>query len=106
MLPKDVLTGSLTSARKRNASIRAMFRVMDLVPFGWCTDLFRMSGQEVDHESCDLVDLLIQCEVAGVNQMNLGVRQVTLVSLRARRDEGGIITPPDNQRRRLVLAQP
>ena len=65
-----------------------------------------MPGQEVEHETSDLIDLLIECEVAGVNQMNLGIRQVPLVSFRARGDEGGIITAPDNQRRWLVFAQP
>src|SRR5882757_9888811 len=63
-------------------------------------------GQEAENETRDLVVLLVEGEMAGVKQVQFGVRQITLVCLRSRSDERGIIPPPDHQGRRLVLAQP
>src|SRR6188768_1017947 len=62
--------------------------------------------QESEHQRGDLVVLLIPREMAGLEQMYLGGRHVTLVRLAAWADERGIVLAPDHEGRRLVLAQP
>jgi hypothetical protein len=54
-----------------------------------------MFGQERKNETRDLVVFLIQGEMAGVEQVDFGIRQVALECLRAGRDERGIIPPPN-----------
>jgi hypothetical protein len=39
-----------------------------------------MPFEEVDRESRDLIDLFVECKVAGVEQVDLGVRHVALES--------------------------
>ena len=46
-----------------------------------------MLGQELNHERCDFIDLLVECEMTCVEEMNFGVGDVTLVGLGAGRDE-------------------
>src|ERR1700730_13644488 len=71
------------------------------------TDLsVRVSGQEGENEPCSLVVLLIQSEMASIEQMDLGIWQIALESLCPRSNERGIVPSPDHQSRRLVLAQP
>ncbi len=65
-----------------------------------------MFGQERKNKTRDLVVLLVQGEMAGVEQMDFGIRQIALERLRAGSDERGIVPPPDHQNRGLVLAQP
>jgi hypothetical protein len=71
------------------------------------TDLsVRVSGQESENEPRNLVILLIQSEMAGIEQMDLGIWQIALESLCPRSNERGIVPSPDHQSRRLVFAQP
>jgi len=44
--------------------------------------------------------------MAGIEQVDFGIRQIALERLRTRRDGRGIVSPPDDQNGRLVLAQP
>src|ERR1700722_15493577 len=65
-----------------------------------------MFGQECEYKARDFVVFLIQGEMAGVELMDFGIRQVALERRAAGRDERGIVPPPNHQGRRLVLAQP
>ena len=65
-----------------------------------------MFGQERENETRDLVVLLVQGEVAGVEQVDFGIRKIALERLRAVSDERGIVPPPDYQSRRLMFKQP
>src|SRR5271163_4488279 len=65
-----------------------------------------MFGQERKNETRDLVVLLVQGEMAGVEQVDFGVRKIALEGLPTRSDERGVVPPPDHQSRWLVLAQP
>ena len=65
-----------------------------------------MFGQERKNETRDFVVLLVQGEMAGVEQMDFGIRKIALERLRTGSDERRIVSPPDYQNRRLVLAQP
>ena len=65
-----------------------------------------MFGQERENKTRDVVVLLVQGEMAGVEQVNFAIRQIALERLRTGSDERGIVPPPDHQNRRLVLAQP
>jgi len=49
-----------------------------------------MFGQERKNETRDLVVLLVQGEVAGVEQVDLGVRKIALERLRTGSDERGV----------------
>jgi len=63
-----------------------------------------MFGQERKNETRDLVVLLVQGEVAGVEQVDFGVRKIALERLRTGSDERGIVPPPDHKNRWPVLA--
>jgi hypothetical protein len=62
-----------------------------------CTDRSNgMFGQERENETRNVVVFLVQGEMAGVEQMDFGVRQIALERLRTRSDERGIVPPPDH----------
>ena len=63
-------------------------------------------GQERKNKTRDLVVLLVQGEMAGVEEMDLGVRQVALERFAAWTNERRIVPPPDYQGRWPVLTQP
>lgn len=65
-----------------------------------------MARHEIEEKASNFVVLLVQGEVASVEQMNFRIGQVGAESRRTRRDEGRIVSTPDDQRRRLVVAQP
>jgi hypothetical protein len=65
-----------------------------------------MFGQERKNETRDVVILLVQGEMAGVEQVDLAIRQVALERLRTGSDERGIVPPPDHKNWWPVLAQP
>src|SRR6185312_14024816 len=65
-----------------------------------------VASQEVDHQARDLIDLLIESEVPGIEQVELGVGHIALISLGSGNDEGGIVTAPHHERWRCVLAKP
>ena len=77
-----------------------------IVQSGACGLSDRVFGQERENETRDLVVHLIQSEMASVEQMDFGVRQIALESLCPRSNERRIVPSPDHQGRRLVLAQP
>ena len=62
--------------------------------------------QERGHQTCDLIVLLVEREMAGLEQMYFSIRQIALVRLCPRGDKRGIVPSPDHQGRRLVLPQP
>ena len=61
-------------------------------------------SQEFENETRDFVVLLVQSEMAGVEQMDLSIRQIASERLSPCRDERGIVPSPDHQGRRFVLA--
>src|SRR5260370_29852166 len=65
-----------------------------------------MFGQERENKTRDVVVLLVQGKMAGVEQVDFGIRQTALERLRTGSDERGIVPPPDHQNRGLVLTQP
>ena len=62
-------------------------------------------AEEVPHQLGDLVAVLLEGEVPGVEQVKLQVLQVALVGLGAGGREDLVVLSPDDQRRRLVLAE-
>jgi hypothetical protein len=60
----------------------------------------RVFGQERENETRDLVVLLIQSEMASVEKMDFGVRQIALESLCPRSNKRRIIPTPGHQSRR------
>ena len=64
-----------------------------------------MLGKERKNKTRDLVVLLVQGEMASVEQVDFGIRQIALERLRTGSDERGIVPPPDHQNRGLVLTQ-
>src|ERR1700692_3067785 len=54
----------------------------------------------------DLICSGVQCEMTGVENVNLGVRNILPVALRLAEVEGEVILTPDHQQLRLLLAHP
>ena len=65
-----------------------------------------MFGQERKDETRNFVVFLVQGEMAGVEQVDLGIRKIALERLRTGSDERGIVPPPDYQSRWLMFTQP
>ncbi len=61
--------------------------------------------QERANVAGDYLEILLESEVARVKEMELKVLQVSLVGLSARRGKDLVLGSPDDQRRRLMLAQ-
>src|ERR1700747_3199866 len=53
----------------------------------------------------DFVAVRLERKVTGVEETHFGVRNVALERLRTRRQEEGVVPPPNCQKRRLVLAE-
>src|SRR6185503_17861869 len=66
--------------------------------------LYRAIQEFVDARA-DFMDVRFEREVAGVEELDLGLRQVALVGLGAGRDEEGIVAAPDGEQRRLALPE-
>ena len=62
---------------------------------GSATSTASVFGQERENESRDLVVLLIQSEMASVEQMDFGVRQIALESLCPRSNRRDALAPPN-----------
>jgi hypothetical protein len=58
------------------------------------------------NERGDLIDLFVQREVSGVEDMNFRRGYISLVGRCAAEGERRIILAPDHQYRRFILAQP
>src|ERR1700722_5574749 len=65
-----------------------------------------MLGQERENKTRDFVVLLVQGEMAGIEQVDFGIRQIVLERLSPGGDERGIITTPDHQSWWLAFTQP
>jgi hypothetical protein len=61
--------------------------------------------QEVADQRNDFIGLVIQCEVAGVDKMKFHLGQVALVRMRSIGWKNLVVLAPDNQRRRLAIAE-
>src|SRR5262245_4984707 len=64
-----------------------------------------MLSEELPHLSCNFSGMCFQREMAGVVEMNLRLRLISLERLEARRQEEGIVLPPNGQQRRTSLAE-
>ena len=62
--------------------------------------------QKSPHKRCDLVDLLVEREVPGIEDMKLRAWNLALIGEGSGDRKGGIIPAPDNEHRRLMLAHP
>src|SRR5215510_11182015 len=62
-------------------------------------------GQEIDDGCPNLTGVGLQREMAGVEQMDLGMRGVAPKRLGASRQEERIVPPPDGEHRRAVRAE-
>ena len=60
-----------------------------------------MFGQERKNKTRDLVVLLVQGEMADVEQMDFAIRQIALERLRTGSDERGIVPPRESPPRRV-----
>src|SRR5262249_56594102 len=63
------------------------------------------SGKKIADQRDDLVGLVLQREMAGVEEVELGVAKVALVRVRTVGGEDRVVLAPDDQRRRPVLAE-
>ena len=61
--------------------------------------------EEVAHEPRDLLAFVFEREVAGIEQVQLGFGQVAQVGVCAVGGEDLVVLAPDDQRRRLALAE-
>src|SRR6267378_8363890 len=61
--------------------------------------------EEIADQGDHLVGLVLQGEVAGVEEMKFHVREVTLVWMGAIDREDLVVLAPDDQRRRLAFAE-
>ena len=71
---------------------------------------FRSGGsyirlEKVPHGGCNLYDMRLCCEMAGVKELNLCVREIHSKSLGARREKKRIVLAPDRKQRWLRLAE-
>ena len=65
-----------------------------------------MASHELEDQARDLVSVLVEREVAGVQQMDFGIGWISRERLGAERSEGRIVCAPGHQCGRLVIAQP
>jgi hypothetical protein len=64
-----------------------------------------LPGKEIADQRDDLVGLVLQDEMAGVEEVQVGVGQVALVGMRTVGGEDLVVLAPDDQRGRAVLAE-
>jgi len=55
-----------------------------------------MFGQEREDKTRDVVVLLVKGKMAGIEQMDFGVRHIALERIRTGSDERGIVPPTDD----------
>lgn len=55
--------------------------------------------------TCDHVTIFFECKVSGIEQMKFQVLQVSFVRMRSICWEDKVVLAPNNQRRRLMLAE-
>src|SRR6516164_368448 len=64
-----------------------------------------MAGQELADRRADFAGVGFEREVAGIEEVDFSVGQVTLEGFGARRNEERIVLTPDRQQRRSMLAE-
>src|SRR3569833_1200763 len=70
-----------------------------------CSALRHLVIKDLPRQPCNFISMVFQREVASVEQVQLRLRQVTKVGLRARCGEDCVVLSPNNQQRRLVLTE-
>src|SRR5262249_57595816 len=65
-----------------------------------------LAVQEVVDEREDLVSLVLKHEVTSVEKMELEIPQVSLIGMRTSLGENEIVLAPDDECRRLLIAEP
>ena len=68
-------------------------------------DLFDLSAEEVADQRHHFVGLVLQSEMAGVDEVKLDLGKVALIGIRAIGGEYLVVLAPDDQRGRPVLAE-
>ena len=53
-----------------------------------------MLGHELENQVSDLISLFVQCEVPGVEQVDVRIRKVLPEGFSTRRDEGRVVLAP------------
>src|ERR1700674_5762013 len=66
----------------------------------------RETSNKASDQCGDLIGSRVQCEMTGVENVNLSVRYILPVALRLAEVEGEIILAPDHQQAWLLLAHP
>src|SRR4051812_41860859 len=64
-----------------------------------------MLGEEGTHRIRDLLAMGFQGEMAGIEQADLRIREITLERLRARGEESSVVLAPDREQRRPARTQ-
>jgi hypothetical protein len=60
------------------------------------------ASQKISNQLCDLLWLLVECKVTGIEDVDLRPRQIALIGGRLGNQERGVVLAPNNQRGRLV----
>ena len=69
----------------------------------WSTE---RASQKISNQLCDLVWLLVERKVAGIEDVDLRPGQIALISGRLGNQERGVVLAPNDQRGRLMQPQP
>ena len=70
-----------------------------LLELCWSTE---RASQKISNQLCDLVWLLVERKVAGIEDVDLRPRQIALISGRLGNQERGVVAAPNNQCGRLI----
>jgi hypothetical protein len=65
----------------------------------WLTE---RASQKISNQLCDLVWLLVERKVAGIEDVDLRPGQIALISGRLGNQEREVVPAPNNQRGRLI----
>ena len=65
----------------------------------WSTE---RASQKISSQLCDLVRLLVERKVAGIEDVDLRLGQIALISGRLGNQKRGVVSAPNNQRGRLI----
>src|SRR6516165_7002603 len=70
-----------------------------------CISKAPWTGKKIANGACDFVAMRFEREVAGIQKLHFGVRDVAFEGLRTRRQEEWVVLAPHGQKRRLVFAE-
>src|SRR5688572_27693266 len=108
MTPRYATAASLTIARmdaRSRSSHRRMLRMRRVCGWQLLPVLNESAGEKVAHQARDFFTPVFQREMSGVEQMQFGPREILEVRTCAVRREDHVVLAPDDQRRRLTLAE-